>query len=177
VIWRSHFVQRKRGDVEKWLGEDTPFPQRDAFEWPYELSPGTPDSSNEIIDFARRLIAYDPERGERKRVQYWTALALLRGVMSSPAAGVEMLNTRMSNLAVAIGEDTEVITTPLKDEANPVGDTEFGFEGDNTPTQVVERNDWSKHQREEMRSLVPVIWSNWVAQARPETGGCRVDHR
>ena len=45
---------------------------------------------------------------ERKRVQYWTALALLRGVMSSPAAGVEMLNTRMSNLAVAIGEDTEV---------------------------------------------------------------------
>jgi hypothetical protein len=31
----------------------------------------------EIIDFARRLIAYDPERGERKRVQYWTALALL----------------------------------------------------------------------------------------------------
>jgi len=24
-------------------------------------------------------------------VQYWTALALLRGVMSSPAAGIEML--------------------------------------------------------------------------------------
>jgi superfamily II DNA or RNA helicase len=147
-----HFVQRKRGDVEKWLGEDTPFPQRDAFEWPYELSPGYSRFFEQIIDFARRLIAYDPERGERKRVQYWTALALLRGVMSSPAAGVEMLNTRMSNLAVAIGEDTEVITT-VESEANPVGDTEFGFEGDNTPTQVVERNDWSKHQREEMRSF------------------------
>lgn len=147
-----HFVQRKRGDVEKWLGEDTPFPQRDAFEWPYELSPGYSRFFEQIIDFARRLIAYDPERGERKRVQYWTALALLRGVMSSPAAGVEMLNTRMSNLAVAIGEDTEVITA-VESEANPVGDTEFGFEGDNTPTQVVERNDWSKHQREEMRSF------------------------
>lgn len=150
-----HFVQRKRGDVEKWLGEDTPFPQRDAFEWPYELSPGYSRFFEQIIDFARRLIAYDPERGERgerKRVQYWTALALLRGVMSSPAAGVEMLNTRMSNLAVAIGEDTEAIPA-VDNEANPVGDTEFGFEGDNTPTQVVERNDWSKHQREEMRSF------------------------
>ena len=29
-----HFVQRKRADVEKWMGEDTPFPQREAFEWP-----------------------------------------------------------------------------------------------------------------------------------------------
>ncbi|MEO8409517.1 MAG: DEAD/DEAH box helicase, partial [Propionivibrio sp.] len=34
-----HFVQRKRGDVEKWLGEDTPFPDRDAFELNYALSP------------------------------------------------------------------------------------------------------------------------------------------
>ncbi|MDS0862955.1 DEAD/DEAH box helicase, partial [Burkholderia pseudomultivorans] len=33
-----HFVQRKRGDVEKWLGEDTPFPYRDAFELNYKLS-------------------------------------------------------------------------------------------------------------------------------------------
>lgn len=147
-----HFVQRKRGDVEKWLGEDTPFPQRDAFEWPYELSPGYARFFEQIIDFARRLIAYDPERGERKRVQYWTALALLRGVMSSPAAGVEMLNTRMANLAAAIGEDIEVIAA-AECEANPVGDTEFGFEGDNTPTQIVGRNDWSKHQREEMRSF------------------------
>ena len=26
-------VQRKRADVEKWMGEDTPFPKREAFEW------------------------------------------------------------------------------------------------------------------------------------------------
>ena len=28
-----HFVQRKRADVEKWMGEDTPFPDRDTIEW------------------------------------------------------------------------------------------------------------------------------------------------
>jgi len=147
-----HFVQRKRGDVEKWLGEDTPFPQRDAFEWPYELSPGYARFFEQIIDFSRRLIAPDPTHGERKRVQYWTALALLRGVMSSPAAGIEMLNTRVSNLVAAIGEDTEVMAA-VESEENPVRDTEFGFEGDNTPTQVIERNDWSKRQREEMRAF------------------------
>ena len=64
-----------------------------------------PDFFEEILDFARKLIAHDPGRTERKRVQYWTALALLRGVMSSPAAGIEMLNTRLSNLPTAIDED------------------------------------------------------------------------
>src|SRR5262249_11093507 len=34
------FVQRKRADVEKWMGEDTPFPEREAFECPYDLSTG-----------------------------------------------------------------------------------------------------------------------------------------
>lgn len=151
-----HFVQRKRGDVEKWLGEDTPFPERDAFEWPYELSPGYARFFEQIIDFARRLIAPDAKQDERKRVQYWTALALLRGVMSSPAAGIEMLNARMTNLAVAVGEDIE-LATASDDDDNPVRDTEFGFEGDNTPTQVVERNDWSKHQREEMREFARAL--------------------
>jgi len=139
-----YFIQRKRGDVKKWLGEDTPFPERDAFEWAYELSPAYSRFFEQIIDFARRIIAPDPEHGARKRVQYWTALALLRGVMSSPAAGIEMLNARMSNLD---GDTSEGAVE------NPVRDTEFGFEGDNTPTQVVERNDWSKHQREEMRAF------------------------
>ena len=162
-----HFIQRKRGDVEKWLGEDTPFPQRDAFEWSYELSPAYARFFEQIIDFARRLIAHDSDGGERKRVQYWTALALLRGVMSSPAAGIEMLNTRMSNLAAAIGEDSET-TMAVDGAANPVGDTEFGFEGDNTPTQVVERNDWSKRQREEMRAF---------ARDLEQLGGVRHDEK
>jgi superfamily II DNA or RNA helicase len=139
-----YFVQRKRADVEKWLGEDTPFPEREAFEWSYELGKDYAHFFNDILDFTRKLVAHDPGRTERKRVQYWTALALLRGVMSSPAAGIEMLNTRLSNLSKAIDED-EII------EINPVQDSEFGFEGDNTPTQVVERHDWSNQQRQQLR--------------------------
>ena len=47
-----YFVQRKRADVEKWMGEDTPFPEREAFEWPYDLSPGYAGILRRDPDFA-----------------------------------------------------------------------------------------------------------------------------
>lgn len=72
--------------------------------------------------------------------------------MSSPAAGIEMLNTRLSRLAAAAQDDADV-TDPngVLGEENPVHDTEFGFESDNSPTQVIERNDWTSHQRQKLR--------------------------
>jgi superfamily II DNA or RNA helicase len=148
------FVQRKRADVEQWMGEDTPFPKREAFEWPYDLSKGYGRFFVELLDFARKLVTPDPARGEHKRVQYWTALALLRGVMSSPAAGVEMLNTRLEGLATVAGDETSEAKSGTTDgEDNPVRDTEFGFEGDSTPTPVIEQNDWSRHQKDQLRSF------------------------
>ncbi|NHQ82925.1 DEAD/DEAH box helicase [Chromobacterium vaccinii] len=152
-----HFVQRKRGDVEKWMGENTPFPKRDAFERAYDLTPGYAAFFEQLLDFARKLIAPDGEHAGQRRVQYWTALALLRGVMSSPAAGVEMLNTRLNGFTVPDDEQVDVIageiTPSLATEPNPVADTESGTESDNTPTQVVERNDWSTYQRSQLRGF------------------------
>ena len=146
------FVQRKRADVEKWLGEETPFPEREAFEWYYELSKDYAHFFEEMIDFARRLVAPDQKQGGRKRVQYWTALALLRGVMSSPAAGVEMLNTRLSGLTPAEGDNAD-LQAAAETAENPVRDSEFGFEGDNAPTHLIERHDWSSHQRQQLRNF------------------------
>ncbi|MEW5966018.1 MAG: SNF2-related protein [Pseudomonadota bacterium] len=145
----AHFVQRKRGDVEKWLGEDTPFPKRDAFEWAYDLGNGYAGFFEQFLDFARKLISPDHDGDGKRRVQYWTALALLRGVMSSPAAGVEMLNTRLSGLAEMAGEGADT----LELDQNPVGDSESGTESDNTPTQIVERNDWTSYQRQQLRGF------------------------
>ncbi len=148
-----YFIQRKRADVEKWMGEETPFPRRDSFEWPYDLSGNYALFFEQILDFARKLIAPDLLRG-RKRVQYWTALALLRGVMSSPAAGIEMLGARIINLAAA-GDDTDerAAVDEGDDRNNPVHDTEFGFEGDSVPAQVMGRNDWTAYQRQQLRSF------------------------
>lgn len=81
-----------------------------------------------------------------RRVQYWTALALLRGVMSSPAAGVEMLNARLGSSDLGVGNGEEA-------DANPVQDIEFGFEGDFAPMQVVERHTWSDYQRKQLRDF------------------------
>lgn len=148
-----YFIQRKRGDVEKWMGEDTPFPERDAFEWPYELSPAYLHFFEEIIDFARRLIAADLGQERRQRVQYWTALALLRGVMSSPSAGVEMLNTRLTNLGDVADVSAATDVAQLEFGDNPVRDTESGAESDNTPTHIVERNSWTQRQRQELREF------------------------
>ena len=148
------FVQRKRADVEKWMGEETPFPKREAFEWPYDLSQGYAKFFEQILDFAKKLVATDREQDGRKRVQYWTALALLRGVMSSPAAGIEMLNTRLDSLGAGAGEEsTDVGLLDFESGENPVRDTEFGFEGDNTPLQVVEHTKWTGSQRQQLRAF------------------------
>ncbi len=148
------FVQRKRADVEKWMGENTPFPKRDPFEWPYDLSPSYSRFFEQILDFAKKLIAANASQDGQRKVHYWTALGLLRGVMSSPRAGVEMLNARLEGLPVYAGDEQNG-TTSIDSTAddNPVRDTEFGFEGDNTPTQVVEWNDWTGYQRQQLRSF------------------------
>jgi superfamily II DNA or RNA helicase len=150
----QHFVQRKRADVEKWMDEDTPFPKREAVEWPYDLSPEYASFFDDILHFARKLVVPDATGKRKKRVQYWTALALLRGVMSSPGAGVKMLNTRLDTLGADAGDGESASSEdPDFDAANPVRDLDFGFEGDNAPTQVVEHGDWSEHQRRQLRQF------------------------
>ena len=146
-----HFVQRKRADVEKWMGEDTPFPDRDTIEWNYDLSPAYLEFFNDVVDFARKLVAPSQSGQKKQRVHYWTALGLLRGVMSSPGAGVKMLATRRDKLVEIETDDS------VSDEGhytfNPVGDLQSGVESDIEPTQVMEQENWTDHQRRQLRSF------------------------
>jgi superfamily II DNA or RNA helicase len=154
-----HFVQRKRADVGKWMGENTPFPERDSIEWAYEISPSYDAFFGKILGFARQLIAIDSGSDRTRRVHYWTALGLLRGVMSSPSAGVEMLKARLEGIPAAAPKDSEddqaVLSADLAE--NPVADTEFGFEADNSPTAIVEKLDWSGYQRQQLRDLAAAL--------------------
>ena len=149
-----HFVQRKRADIQKWMGEDTHFPKRETIEWSYDLSREYAAFFDDIVEFARKLVVPDASGKKKKRVQYWTALGLLRGVMSSPGAGVKMLNTRLKKLADIVGQDDAASDEAAESDArNPVGDPDFGFEGDNAPTQVMEQGDWTDHQRRQLRQF------------------------
>src|ERR1039457_4521861 len=94
-----HFVQRRRADIRSYLDESTPFPEdRLTQERTYSLSGGYKELFDDVLQYARETVR-DPEGGQlRQRVRYWSALALLRALASSPRAAAATLSTRAANL-------------------------------------------------------------------------------
>ncbi len=147
-VLARHFVQRRRADVEKWMGEDTPFPNRDPGEFDYPLSPKYAAFFDRIFEFTRKLVAGGgPENDGGQHFRYWTALGLLRGVMSSPAAGVEMLENRIRNLP---GDGQSLIELAAD---NPVHDVDYGYDSDLPPAELVELGAWTEYQRRQLRTF------------------------
>ncbi|SFB59809.1 helicase-related protein [Algoriphagus aquimarinus] len=108
----NYFIQRKREQIRKWLSEETPFPDRDTKEIGYKLSPDYIQFFKEAQSFARGL-TQGAEHHKGLKGKYWAALALLRGIMSSPAAGLEMLKGKIQrseeNAPEIIYEENPVI--------------------------------------------------------------------
>lgn len=142
----KHFIQRRRADVEKWLGETTPFPKRDPGEFDYDLSPRYAVLFDKVLEFARKLVAGDGD-ARRQRVHYWTALGLLRGIMSSPAAGVSMLQNRQDRLRGDLDD------AGIDEAGERVHDNPDGFDSDLAPAELVEAIDWSEYQQKRMREF------------------------
>ncbi len=90
-----HFVQRKRENIAQWMDERTPFPKRTAIDFPYELTGAYQSLYDEMLLYTSKMMARATGTENQKRFRYWTALALLRGVMSSPSAGALMLENRI----------------------------------------------------------------------------------
>ncbi len=140
-----HFVQRRRPDVVKWMGENTPFPERVSFEVPYDLSTDYKELLWDALKFARGLATKQTGTKRQQRLQYWTALALLRGMMSSPRMGVSMLKKRAEKMAL---EDCDNFI-----EENPLIDSDFGFEGDNVPSNIIEEAELSSSEIKALNGL------------------------
>ncbi len=140
-----HYIQRRRGDVAKWMDGDTPFPAREAAELNYDLSPAYAEFFAELYDFARKLITGVAE-GQTRRVHYWTALGLLRGVMSSPAAGISMLRNRQSKLS-----DSEQALQNMP--SNPLADPGDSSVDDAMPEELMTSLAWSDSQKAVLRRL------------------------
>ena len=90
-----HFVQRTRRDIENdWEGEHC-FPKRESSDEIYRLSPAYQKLFTETYNFCSEIVQSGQTLDKRhQRVRYWGALALLRCVMSSPAAAVAALESR-----------------------------------------------------------------------------------
>lgn len=89
----KYFVQRKRGDIRHYMQADTPFPERDDGDVPYSLTPEYKRLFDKVLTYARESL----EQGDgshRQRVRWWSMLALLRSLASSPAAAASTLRNR-----------------------------------------------------------------------------------
>ncbi len=101
----GHFVQRRRGDVLKWLDEETKFPRRNSIDKDYEIGEKYFELFHEVLAYAREMVALHADDGRKQRYNYWDALALLRGIMSSPAAGISMLHKKAMKKKLSDEED------------------------------------------------------------------------
>ena len=144
----KYYVQRRRADVEKWMNEDTPFPKRDAGEFQYDLSKKYSEFYDDILDFALGLTRSGDLHEGRKRLRYWSALALLRGVMSSPAAGVEMINNRIKKQGASDDADDVV-----EAESNPIMDDDYDSARDYTPISIINKTDWTETENKKLNKL------------------------
>jgi len=129
------FVQRRRVDIRRYLDEDTPFPKdRLSTEVPYTLSPEYQALFTKVLDYARETVRTE-EGGLARRVNWWSALALLRALASSPRAAAQTLQTRASAAAADTLEEADAIGRAIvldlaDDEALEAADTTPGAEID-----------------------------------------------
>ncbi len=107
----KHLVQRRRADIRDYMGTDTIFPTREEKEVTYRLTPEYRQLFQTVLDYAREQVL-DTSGGERRqRVRWWSVLALLRSLASSPAAAAATLRAR------SITADAETL-----EETNAVGE-------------------------------------------------------
>ena len=123
-----YFIQRRRADIRQYLGGEVVFPERvqiDSNE-DYNFTPVYRQLLNELIDYIKKGIQSVKDADKRKqRYVYWDLLALMRGVMSSPDAGISMLENKIAksddDSSSNEGDDAEKVYTfndTLKDMLN-----------------------------------------------------------
>ena len=91
-----HMVQRRRADLRKFLQVDTPFPERQEAETSYHLSTEGSALFEAALAYAREVVRDSSTSRHRQRMQWWSTLALLRSLASSPAAAIDTLEKRSS---------------------------------------------------------------------------------
>ncbi|PSR66846.1 helicase [Nocardia sp. MDA0666] len=122
----AHFVQRKRADVRHFLTksdglpdeslrEDTVFPSDRLFkDETYRLSAEYRALLDDAIAYAGERVTAAGDRGTRDaRIAWWSAIALLRSLVSSPRAAAQTLRTRSASALAATAAEADRLGAPL----------------------------------------------------------------
>ncbi|MGR4882390.1 DEAD/DEAH box helicase [Streptomyces sp. LARHCF249] len=126
----QHFVARKRADVRTYLTkedglDDDSLAQRTAFpsdryfkDETYKLSPAYRALLDDAIAYASdRVEAAGAQGGREARIAWWSAIALLRSLVSSPRAAAKTLVTRSAAAIAASAEEADRLGAPLNSDA------------------------------------------------------------
>ncbi|MCK4236111.1 MAG: ATP-dependent helicase, partial [Candidatus Krumholzibacteria bacterium] len=89
-----------------YLDTITPFPEREIAEEHYTFTTPYRKFLDRVIDYCRERVLDSSIEDRRQRVRWWSALALLRALSSSPAAAAATLRNRS---ATADGETIEQV--------------------------------------------------------------------
>lgn len=126
----QHFVARKRADVRQYLtkedgladdslAERTAFPSDRFFkDETYKLSPEYRALLDDAIAYASERVEEAGGQGRREaRIAWWSAIALLRSLVSSPRAAAQTLTTRSAAAIAASAEEADKLGAPLNSDA------------------------------------------------------------
>ncbi len=142
----KHFAQRRRGDIRRYLGDDTAFPERKEKEETYQLGAKSDYRAlfDRLLKYAREVVQDSRDLTKvRQRMRWWAALALLRAAASSPAAAAATLRSKLRAIGAETLEDVDTISRPLVldedvDELTEIPDVVAGSdtteEGDDATT-------------------------------------------
>lgn len=131
----AQLVQRRRGDIRHFLKADTPFPDREEAEQSYKLHDEYRRLFARVLEYAKESVTATGETRHRQRVQWWSALALLRALASSPAAAAATLRTRAATIDTQTPEEADdlgkrTVLDLLDDAATEAADITPGADGD-----------------------------------------------
>lgn len=141
----QHLVQRRRGDIRQYLKADTEFPQREDAEDTYSLTPEYKKLFNNLLEYARERVMDESSNAQRQRVRWWSALALLRSLASSPAAAAATLRTRSATVDTETADEADEIGERAVLDLDDADTSEFldvapgGQEGEDQPASERER--------------------------------------
>jgi superfamily II DNA or RNA helicase len=194
-----HFVQRTRRDIEHDWEDERCFPDREASDDTYELSPAYRQLFQSTYAFCSEIVRTGEQLEERKRrVRYWGALALLRCVMSSPASAQAALEKRFDRAEPA-GEEAPDSWADLTDSQDWQPDDETPVPSVSAVERTLEEGDKRRLRElarlaealqassadtklsrciEVVRRLLregfhPVVWCRFVATAEYVADGLR----
>ncbi|MFB3786021.1 MAG: helicase-related protein [bacterium] len=140
----QYFVQRRRGDIKKYLDTETIFPEREEAEVQYALSPDYKKLFDKVLRYTRETIQNVETGSFQQRVRWWAALSLLRSLASSPAAAALTLRNRSAVLDTeSIEEADELGRRSVLDQAGQ----ELAEDLDIAPGAVAETDEQSANTR------------------------------